>query len=244
MKLWLYALGMCQSMFCAIPCPFHGWEEKARDRMLLVLPFVGLEIGLLWWGVTALCRSLHLPPLLAALASGMFPYLVTGFIHLDGFLDVTDAAGSCRSLERRREILKDSHVGAFGVIGCGVLLLSQFAAAASFPESVGILTLVPAVSRGCSALAVTALPPMTTSQYAGRKTDPGRIVYLCVLLLAAVAAGFLLCGKRGFVLLAEMATYALALRHAYRSLEGMNGDISGYALTLSELTAAIALAVI
>lgn len=244
MKLWLYALGMCQSMFCAIPCPFHGWEEKARDKMLLVLPFVGLEIGLLWWGVTALCRYLNLLPLLAALASGMFPFLVTGFLHLDGFLDVTDAAGSCRSLEKRREILKDSHVGAFGVIGCGVLLLSQFAAAASFPEAARILVLVPVVSRGCSVLAVTALPPMTTSQYAGRETGSGRIVYLCVLLTAAVAAGFLLFGKQGFVLLVEMAAYALALHHAYRALEGMNGDISGYALTLSELAAAIALAVI
>lgn len=244
MKLWLYALGMCQSMFCAIPCPFHGWEEKARDRMLLVLPFIGLEIGLMWWGVTALCRWLNLPPMLTALAGGMFPYLATGFLHLDGFLDVTDAVGSCRSLEKRREILKDSHVGAFGVIGCGVLLLSQFAASSSFPEKIGILTLVPVVSRGCSALAVTALPPMTTSQYAGRKTGSGRIVYLGILLTVTVAAGFLLFGKQGFALLAEMAAYAMALRHAYRALEGMNGDISGYALTLAELAAAITLAII
>lgn len=244
MKLWLYALGMCQSMFCAIPCPFHGWEEKARDRMLLVLPLVGLEIGLLWWGVTAMCRYLDLPVMLAALASGMFPFLATGFLHLDGFLDVTDAVGSCRSLERRREILKDSHVGAFGVIGCGVVLLGQFAAASAFPENTGVLTLVPVISRGCSALAVAALPPMTTSQYSQRKTGPRRLAYLGILLVAVTAAGFGLFGRAGSVLLVEMAAYALALHRAYRSLEGMNGDISGYALTLSELAAAIALAVI
>ena len=51
MKLWLQALGMCQSMFCAIPSPWQGWEEKAREKMLLCLPLVGLEIGLLWWGL-------------------------------------------------------------------------------------------------------------------------------------------------------------------------------------------------
>ena len=51
MKLWLYALGMCQSMFCALPFPWHGWEEKARDKMLCCLPVIGLEIGLLWWGI-------------------------------------------------------------------------------------------------------------------------------------------------------------------------------------------------
>ena len=46
------------------------------------------------------------------------------------------------------------------------------------------------------------------------------------------------------VLLVQAAGYGLALRKAYRSLEGMNGDISGYALTLSELSALGALAIL
>lgn len=61
MKLWLYALGMCQSMFCALPFPWHGWEEKARDKMLCCLPVIGLEIGLLWWGIGLLIFRLELP---------------------------------------------------------------------------------------------------------------------------------------------------------------------------------------
>ena len=61
---------------------------------------------------------------------------------------------------------------------------------------------------------------------------------------AFVAAGFLLCGKYGFVLLGCLAGYGLALRKAYKSLDGMNGDISGYALTFGELCAVAVLAIL
>ena len=48
MKTYLCAFAMCQSMFCAIPFPGRLWDEKARGKMLLFLPVVGLEIGLVW----------------------------------------------------------------------------------------------------------------------------------------------------------------------------------------------------
>ena len=115
MKKYLHALVMCQSMFCAIPAP-QLWDEKAKDKMLLFLPIVGLEIGLIWAVLAWLCNYLKLPVLIVGLILAAYPYLVTGFLHLDGFMDVTDAVKSYRSLERRREILKDSHVGSFAVI--------------------------------------------------------------------------------------------------------------------------------
>lgn len=241
MKLWLYALGMCQSMFCAIPSPWQGWEEKAREKMLLCLPLVGLEIGLLWWGLGLLCR--YLPPLMAGAVLAGWPWLATGFLHLDGFMDVMDAVRSCRSLERRREILKDSHVGAFAVIGCLLLGLGQFACCASFDGApLGLLALVPMVSRCCAVLAVNGLPPMQTSQYANcEKKKSGRILP-GVMLLAALAAGFVLFEMWGLVLAVQAVSFALALRRAFRSLGGMNGDISGYCITLSELFSCAALA--
>lgn len=241
MKLWLQALGMCQSMFCAIPSPWQGWEEKAREKMLLCLPLVGLEIGLLWWGLGLLCR--YLPPLMAGAVLAGWPWLATGFLHLDGFMDVMDAVRSCRSLERRREILKDSHVGAFAVIGCLLLGLGQFACCASFDGApLGLLALVPVVSRCCTVLAVNGLPPMQTSQYANcEKKKSGRILP-GVMLLAALAAGFVLFEMWGLVLAVQAVSFALALRRAFRSLGGMNGDISGYCITLSELFACAALA--
>jgi len=239
MKTYFHAFAMCQSMFCAIPCPWKVWDEQARGKMLLFLPLVGLEIGLIWVILAQICRLFALPTLVTGLILAVYPYLVTGFLHLDGFMDVTDAVKSWRDLERRREILKDSHVGSFAVINLVLLVVAQFALFSSAADEANslILLFVPAVSRCCSALAVTGLKPMSTSQYANREKQTSHLIVTALLLCVFVAAGFLLCGKYGFALLGCLAGYGLALRRGYRSLEGMNGDISGYALTLGELCA-------
>ena len=245
MKTYLHAFAMCQSMFCAIPAP-QVWDEKAKDKMLLFLPVVGLEIGALWAAIAWACRLLNLPALITGLILCAYPFLITGFLHLDGFMDVTDAVKSWRDLERRREILKDSHVGSFAVIGIVLLMLAQFALFASVPAEANFLILIfiPVVSRCCSALAVTGLKPMSTSQYADQKKPKSHIVVLSVMLCIFLAAGFLLCGKYGFALTGCLVGYGLALLRAYRSLDGMNGDISGYALTIGELCAVAVYALI
>ena len=173
MKRLLYGFAMCQSMFCAIPFPGNLWDEKARGQMLLFLPVVGLEIGGIWAVLAWLVRLLRLPSLVSGLILCACPFVLTGFLHLDGFMDVTDAVKSCRDLEKRRAILKDSHVGSFAVIGLCLLMLTQFALLASVPETADwrILILIPAVSRCCSALAVKGLPPMAT-----RKSTPEGLV--------------------------------------------------------------------
>lgn len=246
MKTLLHAYAMCQSMFCAIPCPWKIWDEKAKSKMLLFLPIVGLEIGAIWAGLAWLCGFLKLPALVTGLVLCAYPYIITGFIHLDGFMDVTDAVKSWRDLERRREILKDSHVGSFAVIGIVLLILSQFSFFASAPAEANylILIFIPAVSRYCSSLAVTGLKPMSTSQYADQKKPKSHIVVLSGMLCIFLAAGFLLCGKYGFALAGCLVGYGLALLRAYRSLGGMNGDVAGFALTIGELCAVAVYALI
>ena len=245
MKTYLHALVMCRSMFCAIPAP-QLWDEKAKDKMLLFLPVVGLEIGAIWALLAWACRLLNLPALVIGLILCAYPYIVTGFIHLDGYMDVTDAVKSWRCLERRREILKDSHVGSFAVIGIVLLMIGQFAFFASAPADADylILIFIPAVSRCGSALAVTGLKPMSTSQYADQQKPRSHLVVLAVMLCLFLAGGFLLCGKYGLALIGCLIGYGLALRRAYKSLDGMNGDISGYALTIGELCAVAVYALI
>ena len=245
MKTYLHAFAMCQSMFCSIPAP-QIWDEKAKDKMLLFLPVVGLEIGVIWALLAWACYFLNLPALVTGLILCAYPYIVTGCIHLDGYMDVTDAVKSWRDLERRREILKDSHVGSFAVIGIVLLMIAQFALFASAPADANFLILifVPAVSRCCSSLAVTGLKPMSTSQYAGQKKPKSHMAVLTAMLCVFLIAGFLLCGKYGFVLIGCLIGYGLALRRGYKSLEGMNGDISGYALTIGELCAVAVYALI
>ncbi|MDO5546129.1 MAG: adenosylcobinamide-GDP ribazoletransferase [Eubacteriales bacterium] len=246
MKRFFHAFFMCQSMFCAIPCPCRVWDEEARPLMLPMLPLVGLEIGALWAFFGWLTAVFGLPVLIRALVLALWPYLATGYLHLDGFMDVTDAVKSCRDLNRRREILKDSHVGSFAVIGLCMLLLTQFAVFASISadKSCLILLFLPAVSRCGSALAVTALPSMSTSQYAAQKKPTAHLVVITAMLCLFVVLGFVLCGRMGFALVGCVAGYTLALRRGYRSLQGMNGDIAGYALTIGELCGAAVFALL
>ena len=64
---------------------------------------------------------------LFAAAAACLPLLITGGIHMDGFMDTVDALASHQSRERKLEILKDSACGAFAVLYCGVYLLLSFA---------------------------------------------------------------------------------------------------------------------
>ena len=216
---------------------------------IAAFPLVGAVIGIIWLAVYDCAARLELPAAALAFLLAAVPLIVTGGFHLDGFMDVTDAVKSWRDLERRREILKDSRVGAFAVISCAALMIMQFAAAVSMEldgSLAGIaLAFIPVISRCCSALAVTVLPPMNGSQYAGqeRRKAVHAVVYL-VLAAAFTAVAFVLCGRYGFAVIGVLAGYGLALLRAYRSLEGMNGDISGYALTIGELCGLIVLAVL
>ena len=81
------------------------------------------------------------------------------------------------------------------------------------------------------------LKPMSTSQYADRCKLKSHMVALIIMLCIFLAAGFLLCGKYGFALVGCLVGFGLALLRGYKSLDGMNGDISGYALTIGELCA-------
>lgn len=244
MKRYLQAWAMCRSMFCYIPSPWRTWNEKARPLMLLFLPVLGLELGAIWWGLAWLLRYLAVPSAVTALILCAYPYGVTGAIHLDGFLDVVDAVRSCAAPEKRREILKDPHVGSFAVVGCVLVLLAGYSVFSVGHGDIRLLLLIPVVSRCGSALAVTLLRPMSTSQYARQAIEKGKASAIFVMMAVALAAGFLISGIHGFVLVIELAGYGVALFRGHRALGGMNGDVAGYALTLAELCGVAALALI
>lgn len=241
MKLLIQGFCMADSMFCAIPSPFRKiWNEDARAHMTLCLPLVGLKLGLLWALLGWLLNLLKVPQTVFAALMAAYPHLVTGYIHLDGFMDVTDAIKSCRDLQRRQEILKDSHVGAFSVIAFGLLILLEFALFLQDTKPIQMLTviLIPVVSRCCSALSIHVLRPLSSSQYAGTRKQGIRrnhVLVLSVILIMALAGAGFYSWKSLLSILAVLAGYGLALMRAVRSLGGMSGDISGYALTIAEL---------
>lgn len=240
MKKYLRAMMMSFTMFCAVPCPFHTWDEEARPLMTLFLPAVGAFIGGLWTLAAFIVRWLSLPALVGGAILCAFPFLITGGIHFDGFLDVTDAVKSWRDLEERRRILKDPHVGSFAVLVAALLFMAQFALFADAKEDANpfSLLLIAVVARCVAALAVTVLRPIETSEYAGvyrKGVKKNHVAVLAAVLVGTVTLGFVFLGKYGFVSVAVLVGYALPLLRAFRSLNGMSGDVSGYAMTIAEL---------
>ncbi len=240
MKKYFRAFMMSITMFSAIPCPFHKWDEESRPLMTLFLPFVGAIIGGLWTLLAWLLRLAQLPPLVCGIILCAYPFIITGGIHADGFLDTVDAVKSWRDVEERRRILKDPHVGSFAVIGICLLILAQFALFASAKDTANVFTLIfiPVVSRTVAAICVTVLRPLSVSEYSGayrKGVKKSHVVYLSVVLTAAVALGFVFLNFQGFASVAVIVGYLLYLLRGFRSLDGMSGDISGYALTFAEL---------
>ncbi len=233
------ALGMAASMFTLLPLPNVCWEERLRPLATALLPLIGLGIGLAWRMVAALAAILpaHLGGALTAAA----PWLLTGFIHLDGFMDASDALLSWRSREERQRILKDVHVGAFAAVSLALLVLFQCAAAMELRRA-GALILLPVLSRCGSARCALTMHPLGHSEYAGmeaartlkRVPDAAAVISLIALALA--------CGWPGFAAgCAALAGYAAAIAISTRALGGFSGDLAGHALTVSELCGLIAL---
>ena len=190
MRDWVYGFFMAWGMFLAIPCPKKLWSETARRKMLVCLPLVGLLVGGIWAGAWLLLRGAPGPVERSrAAVCAAVPWLVTGFMHLDGYMDVCDAVLSRRDLPTRRRILKDSHCGAFAVICLVLLALGQWSLFLSAESIVWqALLLIPAAARACAGLAVLGLRPMDTSQYAAMGASRGG--YLAALaVLLVLAAG-------------------------------------------------------
>lgn len=247
MRKYFTAFQMTQSMFCSLPFPCREWDENSRPYMLLFLPFIGFEIGIFWALLNFVLKYFGVSePVYGALMCA-WPYMATGFMHLDGFMDVTDAVCSWRDLEKRRMILKDSHVGSFAVVWCIFLILAGFSLFASVKADADFrcLLLIPVISRCCSAMAIMKLKPMSTSQYAKITVYPKWHKFFMGLLIGAcLLVGFILLGKYGFVFLAGLVGYAAALKKSHDSLQGMNGDISGFCICISELCAVAAFALL
>lgn len=235
-KLWT-AFYMSLTMFTALPLPRGRWEDGLRRHSTACLPLVGLLLGVAWWALSRLGRAL-LPEYLSAALMAALPWMLTGFIHLDGYMDTSDAVLSWRDRETRLKILKDVHVGSFAVVMLGLLMLFQYAACMSV-EDVRALILLPVLSRCGSAVCVLRLRPLGHSEYANAAPVPGVFTGAVVLeAAAALAALILLCGAPGlWAGVAALAGYAASMWGCVRTLGGFSGDLAGFSLTVSEFCA-------
>lgn len=203
-------------------------------------------IGAVTWGFGIFGAKLGLTSAFYTIILVLIPWLITGGIHLDGFLDTVDAMSSYRERERRLEILKDPNAGAFAVITCAVYYLfycgvySQ-ATARTFP----IIALSFILSRTLSALAIVTFPKAkktgSVSAMARGARERNVKITMAVYLVLILAALLLLDWKLGLICYAAAwIIYGLYYKNAMKYFGGTTGDLAGCFLTLCELFLACA----
>jgi adenosylcobinamide-GDP ribazoletransferase len=207
--------------------PKHLSERLAPAT--LYFPLVGLLLGLGLWGLDAGLRVVFPVAVTSALLL-VGVTSATRALHVDGFLDSCDALFGAHAKERRLEILRDPHVGAFAVIGGASLLLVQWSALSALPSAFRpeAFLLFPCLSRWAMQLAMTAFP-YARPEGLGAAFQRGRHpLFLCAGFALAAAASVLFAGWAGVAFLVIGTCGALLLgAWTARLLGGLTGDSYG-----------------
>ena len=248
----LRSAALAFSSFSTIPMPHVEWREENMRYMMCFFPVVGLAIGLVLAIWIWLAQALGFGSLLFGAGVALVPVAVSGGIHLDGFCDVVDAQSSHASPERKREILKDPHTGAFASIGVAAYLVAYTAFASELAPSWRLALLLAGLhiaSRCMSGIATVVFPTSKSrgmlSMFHESGSDARVPVVLVVELVASGVCMMVANVAAGTAMLAVGLVLLVALRpFSDRNFGGMSGDVAGFFLQVAELAMLAALVVV
>ena len=212
------------------------WTAEDFGRSTRFFPLVGLVLGICYaLAAWLLLYTLGMRSLTAALLL-ILPLLLTGGLHADGFMDTADGVFSGRERARKLEIMKDSRVGAFGVVSFVMLMFVQFALLSDMAPLllVPALFVMPIIGRLAMVLAVACFPyaredgmGKTFADMADRSTVVIAALTTAVLVLpwGVLATAALVLGTLFALFFCRMMTNILG---------GVTGDVYGAATVLTE----------
>jgi adenosylcobinamide-GDP ribazoletransferase len=231
LQLFLLALGF----FTRIPCP-QTLNYKQLPQATVYLPLVGWLVG----GITSI--SFYLADLLWPQATAVILALIigiflTGAFHEDGFADVCDGFGGGWGKERILEIMKDSCIGVYGVLGLVLifflkisLLDSLFAAAVPLVLLAGhsISRLMPLLLMRCYDYARN-----NDSKAAGAVYKPG-LQELTIAIIIALLPLALLPDLCVLAIMPVLGVNWYLGRYFHRYIGGYTGDCLGASQQIAE----------
>ncbi|MDO4260796.1 MAG: adenosylcobinamide-GDP ribazoletransferase [Eubacteriales bacterium] len=235
------------AMFSKIPVPRADWDKENMKYMMCFFPAVGAVAGVLFCAAGVLCVRLGSGSVLRGAVLTLLPVLVTGGIHLDGFLDTADALSSYQPVERKLEILKDSHAGAFAVImGCAYFTLSLGVFSELDERAWPFMALTFVLSRSLSSLALSTFPKANKSGSLSLFSDAAqkRALFgaLAVWIGCAAGLGLWWDWRRALIMLGTAgASYVFYYRLAMKEFGGTTGDVAGFFVQVCELACALTL---
>ena len=212
------------------------WTAEDFGRSTRFFPLVGLVLGICYaLAAWLLLYALGMRSLTAALLL-ILPLLLTGGLHADGFMDTADGVFSGRDRARKLEIMKDSRVGAFGVVSFVMLMFVQYALLSDLAPMLFVpaLFVMPIIGRLAMVLAVACFPyaredgmGKTFADMADRSTAVIAALTTAVLVLpwGMLATAALVLGTLFALLFCRTMTNILG---------GVTGDVYGAATVLTE----------
>ncbi len=214
--------------------------DNVSPRLIMgsaYFPLVGLLLALLL-SIVPLIFGPYVPPLVLAALLVIVMVFLTGGLHLDGLMDTCDGLFSGTERERKLEIMRDSRVGSFGVLGGVCILLLKFAVFASLDIQVlpwVLLTVLP-VSRWGMVLAVRQFPSARPTGLGMAFRQTVSLPRLFVAALCSLAVALLVAHVAGLILwIAGTLVAVLIGAWATHHLGGLTGDIYGAIAEVSEV---------
>lgn len=210
-------------------------EELGRSSAWF--PLVGLMLGGILIGMDFLLED-HLNGAVLNMLLIITMVIVTGALHLDGFIDTCDGIFLRRPAEDRLRIMSDSRVGGFGVVGACCLILLKFAALLALPHDLrwGALLLMPLVGRW-TMTCLLFLFPYARDEGKGlvfkQQVNGSRVIIATsIALLAAIVVGW----TGGLLVIAVTGLIVLFLAsYISHGLGGLTGDTYGAANEIAEV---------
>lgn len=238
------------AMFSRLPMPQVEWEPENMRFMLCFFPFVGAVICAASLLLAFFGNRLGLQRSFLSALLVLLPVVITGGIHLDGFLDTMDALSSWKGRAEKRRILKDPHTGAFAVISaCSVFLVwyGAYTQLLSDWEALQTVSLTFILSRALSGWAVITFPKTSEKGTAAQfsETADARIVRRVLLVMAFLTMAAMAIVRPLYGFTAAGCSLVLLLiyyRTAVIDFDGTNGDLAGWFLCLCEVGNALILA--
>ncbi|MEI6452665.1 MAG: adenosylcobinamide-GDP ribazoletransferase [Actinomycetes bacterium] len=246
-------LTLAVTFLTGIPLPVNGDVSPADLwRSMGWYPLVGFALGAAAWGVYAGLLEL-LPSLVAAVLVVLLLEAVTRGLHMDGLMDTADGILSGAPRERALEIMKDSNVGAMGVVAAVLIIALKAAALGALARADAA---APLLAGWCAARALPALDVYAwpyaraagTGEAFTRERTPGPVVMAGALLAAGVVATVFVTvvvdGAGGWysgLVVAVLAMgVALVVQAAVaKRLGGLTGDVYGLGIELAEAVALV-----
>ena len=237
-------------MYSKIPMPKIEWDEKSMKYVMCFFPLVGSIIGAVMYAAGSVMLRYNVNSLLFAAVMSVIPIIITGGIHLDGFIDTADALSSYGDKEKKLEIMKDPHVGAFAIIWTAVyFVLSLGIWSVVAQRDLPLIAAGFVLSRTLSGMSVICFKCAKNSGLAYMFKDAAhkkRVQLVLALWLVLVTAGiFVLDIKRAVAM--SIAASVIFLWHYYncrKNFVGITGDIAGCFLVVCELAMTAAIAIV